>query len=64
MNSELFVVQPRWTTAARIVSQRLGKGYSGSYVQQVSAGTRTNSKVAAILLELGMMADQIKLVAA
>ena len=60
MNSDLFVVRPRWTTVARIVSERLGKTYAGNYVLQIASGTRSNAQVAEILKELGVMRSQLE----
>lgn len=59
MNSNLLAIKPRWSAVAAVVSERLGKSYGGDYIQQVSAGTRNNTKVEAILRELGAMRDQI-----
>lgn len=59
MNPNLLVVRPRWATVAAVVSERLGKVYGGDYVQQVSAGTRVNSRVKEVLRDLGVMKDQL-----
>lgn len=59
MNSNLLAVRPRWTNVAAVVSERLHKDYGGDYVQQVSAGTRINTKVMEILRELGVTKDQL-----
>lgn len=61
MDSEpLFdVMRPRWTVVARVCSARLGRDYTGDYVQQVSVGRRVNSRVATVLRDLGMMKEQI-----
>ena len=59
MSPELFVVRPRWAEVSRIVSERLGKTYTGSYVQQVASGRCGNKSVEALLRELGVMHDQV-----
>lgn len=59
MNSELFVVRPNWTTVARIVSERLKKPYSATYIQNIASGVRTQRQIEPILRELGVMQDQI-----
>jgi len=58
MIPELFVVRPNWTTVARIVSERLGKSYSATYIQNIAAGVRTQRQIEPILRELGVMNNQ------
>jgi len=55
----MLAITPRWRVVAKIISERLGKVYGGDYVQQVSAGTRTNTKVEAALRDIGFMQDQL-----
>lgn len=54
---KLIMTEPKlsWTRVAEVVSEKLGRRYTGAYCREVATGFRGSSILAPLLQELGVM---------
>lgn len=53
-----------WARVAEVVTEKLGRKYSGAYCREVATGFRNSSIVEPVLAELGLMKARKRAVAA